>query len=123
MKTFSIEGGETSPTVHIDESKSVVEISGNSTLKETSWFYSNLLKWILAFNLGNRKTEVINIKLRRINDSSSKWILLILRKLASLIPASEFEINWYIIGNSNRVLLSGQRLRSQSGCKVNLVSE
>lgn len=122
MKTFSIEGGEKSPSVFIDEWGRLVEISGNSTLKDTNWFYSNVLKWILAFNMGSRKTEVINIKFERINDSSTKWILLILKKLANLIPASKFEINWYLISNNRRVILSGQLLQNSSGYKVNLIS-
>ncbi len=123
MKTFSIEGGEKSPSVLIDESRKVVEISGNSTLKETNWFYSNVLKWILAFNMGGRKTEVINIRLKQINDSSAKWILLILKKLANLIPTTDFEINWYLISNNRRVIAGGRILQSQSDYKVNLVSE
>ncbi len=123
MKTFSIEGGEKSPSVLIDESRRVVEISGNSTLKETNWFYSNVLKWILAFNMGGRKTEVINIRLKQINDSSSKWILLILKKLANLIPTNDFEINWYLISNNRRIIAGGRILQSQSDYRVNLVSE
>ncbi len=122
MKTFSIERGEKSPSVYIDESGRLVEISGNSTLKDTNWFYSYVLKWILAFNMGSCKTEVINIKFERINDSSTKWILLILKKLANLIPASDFEINWYLISNNRRVILSGQMLQNQSGYRVNLIS-
>ncbi len=123
MKTFSIEGGEKSPHVFIDESGRVVEISGNSTLKDTNWFYSNVLKWILAFNLGSCRTEVINIKLKHINDSSVKWIFLILKKLANLIPEAKFEINWHLIGNNRKVRISGQMLQDQSGYQVNLVSE
>ena len=122
MKTFSIERGDKSPAVYIDESGRLVEISGNSTLKDTNWFYSNVLKWILAFNMGSCKTEVINIKIERINDSSTKWLLLILKKLANLIPASEFEINWYLISSNRRVILSGQKLQEQSGYRVNLIS-
>ena len=122
MKTFSIEGGEKSPSVFIDESGRLIEISGISTLKDTNWFYSNVLKWILAFNMGSCKTEVINIKFERINDSSTKWILLILKKLTNLIPGSNFEINWYLISNNRRVILSGQMLQNSSGYKVNLIS-
>jgi hypothetical protein len=122
MKTFSIEGGEKSPSVFIDESGRLVEISGISTLKDTNWFYSNVLKWILAFNLGSSKTEVINMKFVRINDSSTKWILLILKKMANLIPASNFEINWYLISNNRRVIHSGQILQNGLGYKVNLIS-
>jgi hypothetical protein len=44
MRTFSIEGRKDSPSIFIDESSNLVEISGNSTLKETNWFYTNVLK-------------------------------------------------------------------------------
>jgi hypothetical protein len=122
MKSFSIEGGERSPNVFIDESGRKVDISGNSTLKETNWFYSNVLKWILAFNIGNRNTEVINIKFEQINDSSVKWILLILKKLTDLAPASKFEINWYLGSNNRRVRASGIILQNQLDYRVNLIS-
>ncbi|MGD2034425.1 MAG: SiaC family regulatory phosphoprotein [Bacteroidales bacterium] len=123
MRTFSIEGRAKSPAVFINESGRVVEISGNSTLKEANWFYSNVLKWILAFNTGSRKTQVIDIRLRQINDSSVKWILLILKKLESLIPAANFEINWYLTGGSRRAVMCARTLKSHSVFRVNLLSE
>ena len=54
---------------YVNEAESLVEISGISTLTETNWFYSNLLKWLIAFNKGHSHTATINIKLQRMNDS------------------------------------------------------
>jgi hypothetical protein len=121
MRTFAIEGDHSAPTILIDEGKSLVEISGNSTLKETNWFYSNLLKWLIAFNSGNSRTETINIRLKRINDSSTKWLYLIFKKLVSLLPSARFEINWYMEGNSQRILASGKLFQQMAGLKVNLI--
>jgi hypothetical protein len=121
MRTYSVEGGLESPSILIDESQSLVEISGNSTLKEVNWFYSNLLKWIIAFNSGTSKTEIVNIKLNRINDSSSKWITIIFKKLAALLPENHFEINWYIGAKNTRVLACGQLLQNQLGINVKLL--
>jgi hypothetical protein len=121
MRTFTIEGDEHSPHVFMDEEKSLVEISGYSTLKETNWFYCNLLKWLIAFNTGHSKTKTINIRLRRINDSSVKWLNLIFKKLENLLPSASYEINWYLEGANQRVYTSGKSFQQLSGLKVNLI--
>ncbi|MBN1597171.1 MAG: SiaC family regulatory phosphoprotein [Bacteroidales bacterium] len=123
MKTFSLEAGGCTPNVFIDESKSLVEISGNSTLRDTNWFYSNLLKWIIAFNTGSSKTRVFNIKLKRINDSSSKWIGVIFSKLNTVLHDNNREINWYLVENSRRSLATGQMLKDKTNFSVNFVSQ
>ncbi len=121
MRTFEIEGDTNTPSVFFDEENKLVEISGYSTLKDTNWFYSNLLKWLIAFNTGNSKTEVINIRLKRINESSTKWLSLIFKKLLNLLPSANFEINWHVEGQNNRVLASGKTFQQLSGLKVNLI--
>jgi hypothetical protein len=121
MRMFSIEGKEDSPSVVIDESKNLIEISGNSTMKDTYWFYGNVLKWVIALNSGIPKTTTINIRLKRINESSLQWITLIMQKISDTIPASSLEINWYIDGKSPRLLASGQFLRSRTSYRVNFL--
>ncbi len=122
MRLFSIEGKDDSPDILIDEGRNLLEISGNSTLKDTQWFYGNVLNWILAFNKGERRTSTINIKLKRINDSSVHWIAILLQKLANIIPTSDIQINWFIYADSPRLLTSGQMLQSRTTYRVNLVS-
>ncbi len=122
MRIFSIEGKDDSPDILIDEGKNLLEISGNSTLKDTHWFYGNVLNWMLAFNSGDYKTSTINIKLKRINESSLQWIEHILQKLANTIPTSDIQINWFIDAKSPRLLTSGQLLQSRTIFKVNLIS-
>jgi hypothetical protein len=121
MRTYTIEGPANSPKVFIDESKSLIEFTGNSTLKDAVGFYSNLMKWIVAFNSGNYKTKIINIKLLHINDSSSIWIETIIKKLVDHIPATNLEINWYNTAHNKRVLSSAQMLQSRSDVKINLI--
>ena len=121
MRTFSIEAGKDTPFVYLDESKKLVEINGNSTLKDAHWFYSNVLKWLIAFNSGTAKTEIVNIRLMRINDSSAKWLPLIFNKLDKLIPGSSLEINWYLHNGSSRLRESGQLLKSRTAFRVNML--
>jgi hypothetical protein len=122
MRTFSIEGRNDSPRIFISEAGQSIEISGNSTLKETNWYYCNLLKWMIALNSGHSKTAVINIRLQRINDSSVKWLSLVFDKLAQFISPSLIEINWHFNAQSKRLLMSGQHIQQQSKNTVNLLS-
>ncbi len=122
MLTFKIDAKKTSPEVYIDKSKSVIEIKGNSTLKNTSWFYSNILKWTLAFNADISEQFIINIRLKKINDSSSKWLLLIFTKLAKLLPNKKITINWYYSQDGSSVQISGERLKLNSEIPVNLIA-
>jgi hypothetical protein len=121
MRTYTIEGEANSPNIFLDESKSLIEISGNSTLKDATWFYSNVLRWIIAFNSGNSKTRTININLQHINDSSLIWLETIIRKLTNCAPASDFEINWYNTEKNKSILARALTLQNNSGKKVNLV--
>jgi hypothetical protein len=121
MRTFSIEGGTNSPSVFIDEMKNIIEISGNSTLKEVNWFYPNVLRWIIALNNNTVKRKIINVKLKQINDSSSRWLTTIFQKLDGYYPSACYEINWYIDGNNNKASDLVNRLKNKSGLKVNLM--
>jgi hypothetical protein len=121
MRTYMIEGETNSPNVFIDELRQLVEISGNSTLKDANWFYSNVLRWILAFNSGNLKTKTFNIKLQRINESSYLWLEIIIKKMFRSLPSSDFEINWYICKENRKIQEKIIDLQNQSGIRMNLV--
>ena len=122
MRTFTIEGKADSPDVFMDEAKKLIEIRGNSTLKETNWFYNNLLKWMIAFNMGNTNTCTVNIRLKRINDSSAKWLAVVFNKLRLFVPEKELEINWYLNSRSPRILASGLMLQTRTAYRVNMLS-
>jgi hypothetical protein len=106
----------------IDKTNHVIEISGSSTFKNTSWFYSNVLKWAIAFNQQGTKATTINIKLNRINDSSSKWIMLIMRKLSALLPGHTITVNWYYQPANVSMQINGERLKLNSVIPVNLIA-
>jgi hypothetical protein len=122
MRMYSIEGKGDSPYVLLDEAGSLLEISGNFTLKDTYWFYGNLFRWMIAFNRGPYKTRTVNIRLKRINDSSLNQITLMFRKLANSISASDVEINWFVNGRSEHLPAIGRALQVGTSYGVNLLS-
>ncbi|MBN1952634.1 MAG: SiaC family regulatory phosphoprotein [Bacteroidales bacterium] len=123
MRTFAIEGNGESPEVFLDEKRMLFEISGNSTLKDTNWFYSNLLKWMIAFNSGESRTRTVNIRLQRMNDSSAKWLTHILRKLIYFMPEETIEINWYTTSGSRRLAERAKLLEEETGYRVNRLTQ
>jgi hypothetical protein len=121
MRTFTIEKSENSPFVYLDEDKGSIEIRGKSTIKNPYWFYNNLLKWIVAFNLGDNKTKVINIQLSAVNNNSVKWLFIILNKISILTGNEKLIINWYFRENS-QIEKKGMEYKSNSPYHVNLIA-
>lgn len=122
MLTFRIDARRYSPEVFIDKENHVIDIKGASTLKNTSWFYSNVLKWVIAFNNSPNKTTQINIRLNKINDSSSKWLTLIMSKLVSIVPNQKITVNWYYEPRNPSIQLSGELLKLNSQIPVNVIA-
>ena len=122
MLTFRIDAKKYSPEVYIDRSNHLIDISGTSTLKNTSWFYSNVLKWVIAFNNDEEKPTTINIKLNKINDSTTKWLMLIMQKLVDLVPNQKITVNWYYQKNNSLIQLSGERLKLNSNIPINVIA-
>ncbi|QQS49663.1 MAG: DUF1987 family protein [Bacteroidota bacterium] len=122
MLTYRIDAKRYSPEVFIDKTNQLIEISGSSTLKNTSWFYSNVMKWVIAFNARSEKFTTINIRLEKINEESVKWITLIMKKLRSLFPDQLITINWYYEKRNVLVQLSGERVKLNAKVPVNLIA-
>lgn len=122
MLVFRIDAMKSSPEVVIDKDKRQIDISGSSTFRNTSWFYSNVLKWALAFNLQGAETTTINIRLNKINDSSTKWLMLIMSKLSKLIPGHEIVVNWYYDRSNTNIQINGERIKLNALVPVNLIS-
>jgi TRAP-type mannitol/chloroaromatic compound transport system permease small subunit len=122
MIMFRIEGRKSSPEVVIDRVNNRIEIQGSSTFKNTSWFYSNLLKWAIAFNQFENSATMINIRLNRINEHSAKWIMLIIRKLVFLLPEHKFVVNWFYQPANSSMQINGERIKLNSLVPVNLIA-
>jgi hypothetical protein len=121
MRTFSIESRKDSPSVFIDEFSNLIEISGNSTLKETNWFYTNVLRWIVALNNSSIEKKTVNIRLQKVNISSSRWLSILFQKLYQHYPSTRFEINWYVESNSRNAIDLSQQMLNKPGLVVNII--
>lgn len=118
MRTFSIEKTADSPAIFIDESTNLIEITGNSTLNETGWFYGNLSRWIKALHNFSIEKKTINIKLGKVNNSSMKRFLDLFQLLYQRLPSTIIEINWYTEGNSSNARILFEKMLNKPGMIV-----
>jgi hypothetical protein len=99
MENIFIEGSETyfTPEVNFNAATGVCEIAGESYLEETYAFYDPLYKWLKSYITDINKPLVFNIKLRYMNTSSSKCMLVMLKILKNYQEAGgEIAVNWFI---------------------------
>ncbi len=122
MLTFKIDAKRDSPEVLIDRENHIIDITGTSTFENTSWFYSTVLKWVIAFNTPEPKKITINIRLTKINDGTIKWLMLILQRLANVVPKHSIVINWYYKPKNTSILLNGERIKLNVPIPVNIIA-
>ena len=99
MENIFIEGSEVyfTPEVSFNSVTGVCEIGGESYLEETYAFYEPLYKWLREYIATVNKPLIFDIKLRYMNTSSSKCILVMLKILKSYTDeGGKVTVNWFI---------------------------
>ena len=123
MRIFQIEGSSSSPWVWLDEKSGIIEISGVSAFHNPIHFYRSLARWIRAFNLGEHKTRVVNLKFEFLDEESRKGMEFILQQLYLLgRENNNLIINWYYSGENSLTQRVGMQYSGQSGIPFNLVA-
>jgi hypothetical protein len=98
MENIFIEGSEIyfTPEVNFNAATGICEIAGESYLEETYAFYDPLYKWLKEYVI-NKKPLTFNIKLRYMNTSSSKCMLVMLKILKNYQDdGGKVTVNWFI---------------------------
>ncbi len=99
MENIFIEGSEVyfTPEVKFDFVSGLCEIAGESYLEETYAFYDPLYKWLKEYINSTKRPLKFNIKLRYMNTSSSKCILVMLKILKTYTDEGGMvTVNWFI---------------------------
>lgn len=99
MENIFIEGSEVyfTPEVKFDFASGLCEIAGESYLEETYAFYDPLYKWLKEYINSTKRPLKFNIKLRYMNTSSSKCILVMLKILKTYTDeGGVVTVNWFI---------------------------
>lgn len=113
MESLSIEGTNKTPSVNLDPGTGVIEIKGRSIPENSIEFYRPVVEWLDEYAKDPNKKTTVNVQLEYYNNSSSKCILDIFKKIESLKKArSEVVINWYYEEDDEDMLESGEDYES-----------
>ena len=109
MNTLSIKETNHTPNIHFDNEKGTIEISGKSLPDEAHDFYDPILQWIEKYSETPQPNTVANIHFAYFNTSSSKFILELFKKLATINNSgNQVEVNWYYLEDELDMLEAGE---------------
>jgi hypothetical protein len=99
MENIILEAGEdvATPEVKFISQTGICEIAGESYLEKTYAFYDPLYVWLNEYMETIRKPITLNMRLKYMNTSSSKCILIMFKMLKDYTEAGgTAQVNWYI---------------------------
>ena len=109
MKQLQINPTNITPEVIFNKEENIFSIAGKSLPEDAKGFYNPVLAWMDEYLADpNEKTKFV-FKLEYFNTSSSKMILIILKKLTELRKRNkEILINWYYPQDDEEILEAGE---------------
>lgn len=96
METIKIQGTDDTPSVTLDASHELFEISGRSLPEDVTSFYQPILDWLEEYSSSPCSVTTFTFKLVYFNTASSKLLLDILLKLEEIQEGGhEVLVRWY----------------------------
>ncbi len=126
MENIVLEAGEdvATPEVKFISQTGICEISGESYLEKTYAFYDPLYVWLREYMTHINKPLVLNMRLKYMNTSSSKCILIMLKMFKDYIAeGGEAQINWYIKNDDDVMKEEVEDLREESELPIRVIFE
>lgn len=109
MEHILLERTRYTPKVMFNPTNGELEISGTSIPENANEFYEPLLGHLQRYIQSPQHRTTVNINLAYFNTSSSKWIMLILRKLVELNKMEKkLVVNWYFNKNDTDSYEAGE---------------
>ncbi len=92
MNTLHLEGTEETPSIILDKSNGIMEISGRSLPEDSTEFYKPVLDWIEQYAEDPNISTTFVFKLEYFNTASSKLILDVLYALEDI---KGLKVEWH----------------------------
>jgi hypothetical protein len=126
MENIVLEAGEdvATPEVKFIAHTGICEISGESYLEKTYAFYDPLYVWLREYMTTINKPIRLNMRLKYMNTSSSKCILIMLKMFKDYIDeGGKATIDWYIKTDDDVMKEEVEDLREESELPINMIFE
>jgi len=96
MNALILKAGENTPSIRLDATKGIFEISGNSRPENVAVFYKPAMDWLNVYAQSPNEQTVFDFKLKYFNTASSKIIYDIMMKLSDIHRAGKsVTIRWH----------------------------
>jgi hypothetical protein len=124
MENIVLEAGEdvATPEVKFISQTGICEISGESYLEKTYAFYDPLYVWLKEYMETLKKPLTLNMRLKYMNTSSSKCILIMFKMLKDYTEVGgEAQINWYIKNDDDVMKEEVEDLREEAELPIRMI--
>ncbi len=113
MQELIIDATKSSPRVHFDPSRHVLEMAGESYPENASKFYAPLFDWLTAYLAGLGEEPVtVNLTISYFNSSSSKALMNLFDMLdESCRVGRRITVNWIYDPDNETALECGEEFK------------
>jgi hypothetical protein len=109
MEIIRIKATEDTPTVILDSTEKIFEISGRSLPEDVVAFYQPVLHWLSELEKNPINDFELSIKLEYFNTASSKLILDILLKLEEIyLNGTPLKVKWFYLSSDSDMKEAGE---------------
>ncbi len=126
MENIILEAGEdvATPEVKFISHTGICEISGESYLEKTYAFYDPLYMWLREYMTTINKPLTLNMRLKYMNTSSSKCILIMLKMLKDYVEeGGNATVNWYIKVDDDVMTEEVEDLKEEAELPIHVIFE
>ena len=115
MNSLFIEANDnTTPSVTLDKSKGVFEISGWSHPEDAIQFYAPIFDWLNKYIAEPNGETTFKFHFQYYNTASAKQVFRIISLLEEIAKKSKTKIVWKYEGDDSDMLASGERFSKMS---------
>lgn len=109
MRNLYLEESIETPKVILDKGEGIFTFEGKSLPEDVKEFYRPILEWFDDYILEPNSETEINIKFEYFNTSSSKMILVLMKKLIDAKKkGSNVTINWHYPYDDEEIFEAGE---------------
>jgi hypothetical protein len=126
MENIVLEASEevATPEIKFISQTGICEISGESYLEKTYAFYDPLYAWLREYMNTQKKPLTLNMRLKYMNTSSSKCILIMLKIIKDYIDeGNQATVNWYMKADDDVMKEEVEDLREEAELPINMIIE
>ncbi len=123
MNSLIILPQEDTPSVVLDKSAGIFEITGVSFPENPNEFYGQVISWIEAYTQNPNIVTDFVFKLKYFNTASAKRLIKILQILDKLFISNKVKVLWYYIPQDKEILEFAQRFQEVSSLPIEFIQE